>query len=170
VLKAHRLLFNGIRHSPVHVIACVDTQKKFTCQDSEGKTRLNFSSQPIQYQGFEKNFTTVLQMDKKGRTTAVKDLSKVLPVAPFQINPQVGAMLQDWCYKGEPVVSQEIQQKINSCNSLSELYQLLFDLDIEEGELFQAFAKRRLELDSMYRDKDAHPAKSQLEIVPGGLQ
>jgi hypothetical protein len=168
VLKAHRHLFNSIRHSPVHIIACVDTQKMFSCQDPNGKPKLGFISKPIQQHGFERIFNTVVQMDKRGTGQAIKDISKTLPGVPFKLTQQAGAMLQDWCYQGKPIVSPLIQQKIDACNSLSALYQLLFDLDIEEEELFQAFTKRRLELDELYLKEDTPGDRPPMNVIQGG--
>jgi hypothetical protein len=168
VLKAHRHLFNSIRHSPVHIIACVDTKKKFACTDPEGKTRFNFLDQHIQAQDFDKNFNTVLKVSKRGTALVEKDLTKVLPDGPIKVSAQVGAMLQDFYYRRHSVISPDIQDRINACCSLSDLYQLLFDLDIEEEELFQAFTKRRLELDNLY-SKDKEPGiRPPMEIIQGG--
>ena len=137
-------------------------------QNNDGKTRFDFTSQPVQQPGYERTFNTIFQVDKKSQVQVVKDLSNTLPVEPFKATPQVGAMLQDWCYKGEPIVSPQIQHKIDACESLAELYQLLFDLDIEEGELFQAFTKRRLELDNRQLEGSSRPAQPPLDVIQGG--
>jgi hypothetical protein len=168
VLKAHRHLFNSIRHSPVNVIACVDSKKKFSCTDTKGNTRLNFRDQHIQCQSFERNFNIVLRVSKRGTAEVGKDLSNVLPLDSFKISAQIGAMLHDYCYRGNSVISPELQHRINACCSLSELYQLLFDLDIEEEELFQAFAKRRLELENMFSSDNSTGFKPSMDILQGG--
>lgn len=170
VLKAHRFFFHIMRHFPRHVIACIDTRKKLSCQDKEGKMKLNIISQHIQQEGIERDFTTVLQIDKKGQASVVKDLTETLPDnGSFKVTPQVGAMLQDWCYEGKPLVPKELQQKIDNCNTLSELYQLLFDLDIEDEELFAAFTARRIQLNGHGDTSEAlhHPALN-LDMIPGG--
>jgi hypothetical protein len=92
----------------------------------------------------------------------LKDLSDSLPTVPFYPVYQTGAVLQDWCRDGKPYVPEDVQQKINDCNTLAELYQLLFDLDIDDVHLISAFTRRRMELEDC-------TDRPMLEPVEGGL-
>ncbi len=109
------------------------------------------------------HFTTVLHLDKRGSCRVQKDSTKVLPTdVPFKLSLHHGALLANWCRSGEPVISWELQQQIDNCSSLAELYQLLFETDIENVDVITAFTRRRLQLDEERKE----PV---LELVPGGL-
>jgi len=152
-----------LRHFPRHVLCCIETKRNIIKMDSEGIPKIDLSRQVIQQPGIEKNFTTVLRINKKGCAEVVKDLSQTLPVQQqFYPDYQTGAVLQDWCYDGKSYVPEELQEKIDKCNSLSELYQLLFELDIDDVELISAFTRRRLIL-------ERNGNRPNLEVIQGGF-
>jgi len=164
VLRAHNTFMSILRHFPQHIIACIDTERSFVKMNAEGIPKLRLSRDIVQQPGFEKNFSCVLKIDRKGKAEVRKDITKVLPQQhPFYPGYQLGAILQDWCRDGKSYVSEDVQQKLNECNSMTELYQLLFDLDVDDSELISAFTRRRLEL-------QAKEDKSNLEAISGGLQ
>lgn len=158
VLRSHNTLMKVLRHAPRHVIVCIDEERNLIKMNTEGIPKIDLSKQMVQQPSIEKNFTTVLKIDKKGTASVIKDLTQTLPQF---LHPtyQAGAMLQDWCRDGKPYVPEELQQKINDCNSLRELYQLLFDLDLDDIELISAFTKRRLELTA---------DQPEFEVISGG--
>lgn len=169
LLRSHRSLLRMIHQFPRHIIACMDSRKKLAYQGEDGKLRLHLSSQVLQQEGVERHFTTMLSLDKKGRAMTVKDLTQTLPTErPFSLTAQVGAMLQDWCCQGTPLVPKELQQRINQCNTLAERYQLLFEQDMDDEELYQAFCRRRLELENAISDQEGELRLSQLHSVTGG--
>ncbi len=171
-LRAHRFLFDMIRYSPAHVIACIDSKKKLLYQEGEGIGKIKFGYVPVQEENFDRHFTTVLSLDKKGMATVEKDTSKMLPGGPaFKPSVQAGALLQDWCYDGCPLISLEMQHRIDRCSNLAELYQLLFDLEIEDGETISAFTRRRLELErqSEERLQEMEEEARELHVLRGGL-
>lgn len=171
LLRAHRSLMRTMNQFPLHVIACLDNRKTLSCQDETGSLRLRLASRTIQQEGIERYFTAVLSVEKKGRATLVKDLTGTLPTEdPFALTVQVGAMLQDWCCGGKPVVPKELQQKIDGCVTLRDLYQLLFEVDMDDESLFLAFSRRRMELEDMPEDKiETEYQLSFLQTIPGGL-
>ena len=79
----------------------------------------------------------------------------------FKLSVHHGALLSDWCRSGEPVIAKETQKRINECSTISELYQLLFDLDIDDVDVITAFTRRRLEIDETLKEPT-------LEVVHGG--
>lgn len=171
-LRAHRFLFDMIRHSPVHIIGCIDSKKKLLFQEGDRISKIRFGYVPIQEETFERHFSTVLSLDKKGLVRAVKDTTKTFPNdTSFKPDVQSGALLHDWCYDGCPIVSLELQQRIDRCISLSELYQLLFDLEIDDGEIISAFTRRRLELEQQSEEhiKEMEEETRELYVLRGGL-
>lgn len=164
VLRSHNTLMGVLRHHPRHIIGCIKTKRSIVRMNTEGLPTLDLSQQVVFQPGFERNFTTVLKLDRKGRATVRKDLSQTLPTQqPFYTTYQTGAMLQDWCRGGKQYVPEDLKIKINECNSLSSLYQLLFDMDVDDVELISEFTRRRLELESEYD-------KSNLDVLHGGLK
>jgi hypothetical protein len=161
LLRSHRMLLHMMKHAPVHVIGCIDTRHTFLQRDNEGKRRLR-TEQIIQQPDIDQHFTTVLNLDKRGNSGTQKDGTKIFPVdEPFKLSVHHGALLSDWCRSGEPVIAREIQDRIDQCSSLSALYQLLFDIDIDDPDIITAFTRRRLELDKNLKEPT-------LEVVTGG--
>ncbi|RYF37895.1 MAG: hypothetical protein EON97_00405 [Chitinophagaceae bacterium] len=161
VLRSHRTLFHMMKHAPVHVIGLIDTRHTFLQRDAEGKRRLR-TEQLIQQQDIGHHFTTVLHLEKRAIAVVHKDGTKVFPAdEPFKLSVHYGALLSDWCRSGEPVIAREIQTRIDQCSSLSELYQLLFDMDIDNPDVIAAFTRRRLEIDETLKEPT-------LELIPGG--
>lgn len=148
VLNAHRTLMKMIRFSAEHIICCVDFERKLAYRDKEGNRKLHYEERPVQQEGIERYFTTVLRIDRKGNATALKDLTKTLPEdKPFKVTPQIGALLQDFCCEGQTIVPKDLQERINACQSLGELYTLMFSEELSDVEMVSAFTKRRLELE-----------------------
>jgi hypothetical protein len=131
------------------VIGCIDTTKKLSFKDdNDGKHKVTVNQKLIQQQGIERYFNTVLQIDKRGRALAMKDMTQMIPSEKtIKVTPQIGAALQDWCKEGTSVVPKGLQEMIDGCQSLGDLYELLFDLDVDDVNLFTAFTKRRLQLE-----------------------
>lgn len=149
VLRAHRTFLQTIRNAPVHIIACLDTRKVFLPKDLRGRRTLNVAEQVIQQPGIEGEFMTVLHLDKKGLARVQRDDTDVFDREQrIALNVLHGCVLLDWCHSSESIESLEIQQRIDRCTTLDELYRLLFLLDVDDANLIAAFTKRRLELDS----------------------
>lgn len=72
LLRSHRFFLYILRHFPRHVIACVDTKKRLSFRDDDGKPNLQFIQYPIQQESFERECNTILQIDKKGRASVCK--------------------------------------------------------------------------------------------------
>jgi hypothetical protein len=148
-LRAHRALFGSIRYRPYHVI-CTATTKARLSRKGKG---LSIVQQPVQQEGVEQYFDTVLQLDRSNGATVVKDLSSLLPLKQsFPVSADIGTQLKRWCMGGGAVVSEELQHRINSCNTLGSLYQLLFETSTEDPQTIAAFTRRRLQLESGHRE------------------
>jgi hypothetical protein len=162
VLRAHRTFFHMLRHAPVHVIALVDTRTTFLQRDSRGRRKLR-QERVIQQPGISQHFATVLRINSSGNARVEKDATKTLPTdEQFKVSLHHGALLSEWCRRGDPVISRELQERIDQCSSLGELYQLLFTMDVDDTDVITAFTRRRLQLDGDHKEHT-------MEIVPGGL-
>jgi hypothetical protein len=150
VLRSHRELFNQLRQLPFHVVGCIDSTKKISFKDdNNGRHRLMVGQKLIQQPKIERYFNTVLRVDKRGCALAVKDTTMMMPSEKtIKVTPQIGAALSDFCKEGRSVIPKGLQEMIDSCQSLGDLYELLFDLDVDDVNLLTAFTKRRLELET----------------------
>lgn len=120
LFRAHRLLFSQISRSTSHIICTVRTKRRIVCEDLGAKRHPWLVQLPVQQEGVEYPFTTVLQLDSKHRAHVVKDRSGVLTdKEPFVIEPKAGGWLGRWC-KVEPRISPVFQQKVDACHSVTE--------------------------------------------------
>lgn len=111
----------------------------------------------------ERYFNTVLHIDKSGCAFAVKDMTQMIPSEKtIKVTPQIGATLLDFCKEGRSIIPKGLQEMIDSCQSLGDLYELLFDLDVDDVNLLTAFAKRRLALEQNIHRKE-------LQEIGGGF-
>lgn len=143
-MRAHRAFLTGIRESDAHVICTATTKARLTMK---GGGRLSISQMPVQQDRLENYFDTVLQLDRSNRAHVVKDDTGLLPLKhPFPIGVEIGAQLQRWCNHIQ-TVPDCLQWKINNCNTIQELYQLLFQTDTDDPGVIASFTKRRLQLE-----------------------
>ncbi|RPD51420.1 hypothetical protein [Paracnuella aquatica] len=143
-LKAHRSFLQDIRNLDAHVICTVSTKPRLSIR---GGGRLNISQEPVQQPGIEQIFQTVLQVDRSNRAILVKDETGTLPRnMPFHLDTEVGAQLHRWCFTGGAQLEDTLQWRINGCESLSQLYSLLFTTDTDDPKVMAAFTKRKLQL------------------------
>jgi hypothetical protein len=143
-LRAHRAFLIGIRESTAHVICTTTVRSRLSCKE---RGRITLVQEPVQQNGIERHFHTFLHLDRSGRATVVKDDTMLLPQKQsFLLGPEVGAQLQRWC-NGSQTVPDQLQWKINGCSTISELYQLLFNTDVDDPAVMAAFTKKRLQLE-----------------------
>jgi len=163
LLRSHRMLFHQLRHAPVHIIACVDTRVSFLQRDENGRRKLHMET-IVQQPEIDQQFSIHLHLDKRGCAYVKKDATKVLQSGGEQIKLTAdhGAGLFAWSRSGESDVSHELQEQIDNCDTLAQLYQLLFNLDAEDPTVLSAFTKRKIQLDLDHKE----PV---MTVIPGGL-
>ena len=143
-MRSHRAFLTAIRESEAHIICTANTRSKLTCTTG-GKIAL--LQKPVQQEGLEKYFTTVLQLDRSNRAIVVKVDTGLLPQKqPFAAGAVIGVQLLHWCNETK-AVPDNLQWRINGCATISELYQLLFQTDTDEPAVLASFTKRRLQLE-----------------------
>lgn len=160
-LKAHRAMLCALRNTEAHIICTLRTKRKLVHAKQEGKWRLLMAEIPLQQEGIEYIFDTVLRLDHQHLAHVIKDRTGMFsnkPAAP--ITTEMGQLLLSWCMDGELEVPDDLQIKIDNCTSVSELHLLLSKEDVDV-ELIQAFTRRRLELEGI--------ETPQLHSLKGGL-
>jgi hypothetical protein len=168
VLRSHSSLMRVLRYSPMHVICCVDTQRKFSYTDHEGRPVFKFVQEAIQQCGFERNFTSVAQIGHKGNATSLRDATGHLPKGEkMMLSSLTGAYLHEWCIKTKNRVPESLQQRIDSCNTMEQLNELMWEEEPEETVLLEAFTKRMLELEAQSNNSSSGTSQHdrQLHIV-----
>lgn len=166
VLRAHRTLFQWMRHAPVHIICLIDSRTIFLQRDEEGRRKLR-QEQLVQQPGVEDHFTSVLHLDRRGNASVRTDVTGTFPTgAPFSITFDSDTLLFDWCRRVEPEDSSRMQERVNACTSIHELHQLLFTVECDDTEALNALTRRRMELEATERVAGHEP---QLTFVEGGL-
>jgi hypothetical protein len=171
-LRAHRMLLNVIRNSSAHIICNIRTKQKLVRVDRNGKLNRELVQMPVQQEGIEYIFTTVFSLDRSHKAHVIKDRTSLFTCkAPLVLNEEQGSWIYKWCKQGEPLVREELQDKINNCFTMRELYQLLFKEEIDNVEIISAFTKRRLELEAMNDTEKSALGKEDdcLKIIGGGV-
>lgn len=162
-LREHRYLLNRISTSSAHIICTLRTKQTLVWMKGNGRRGMHLKELPVQQMGIEYPFTTVLRLDSRHKAHVVKDRTGLFngkTPAPLEVDH--GLFLHNWCKQGEPHIPEELQRRIDSCQTVQELHLLLSKVDVDT-ELISAFAKRRIELEQQ-PERDV-----KLETVRGGL-
>lgn len=149
VIHEHRQLLSQITSARCHIICTVRIRQKLAKFDTSKRGFWNIIDLPVQQEGIEYPFTTVLRLDSHHAAQVVKDRTDVFNgTHPVQLTPFHGGMLAEWCNNGMSEVPSQLQQKIDACNTCNELQRLLFEENIDDVDQLEAFTKRRLEIES----------------------
>jgi hypothetical protein len=99
----------------------------------------------IQRDGVEYEFTIVFNVDSKHLTIASKDRTNLFSNKPeFKISESTGRKILDWC--SSPTSTDEIEHKINQCNSLEQLSGLYRNNPSFQLILGNLFTKRKTQI------------------------
>ncbi|RYG62474.1 hypothetical protein EON64_17810, partial [archaeon] len=146
-LRNHRIVLSNISQSTAHVICTLRAKRRIVCEETGGKRHPMLMEIPDQQEGIEYPFTTVLKLDRKHLAHVVKDRTGIFrSKLPFIIEVEVGNWLHRWCKQQTVSVPAALLEKINACQTMEELLQLLMTDEVSEVEYVSAFTKRRLEL------------------------
>jgi hypothetical protein len=149
-ITEHRYILSGIRRAECHVICTLRTRQRLGRFNTNGRGFWETIELPLQQEGIEYLFTTVLRLDKQQNAHIVKDRTGVFTGKdPCPLEVDHGAFLYNWCKKGEVLVPEDLQRRINACTSQTALQKLLFEEDLHDASLIEAFTKRRLELEGL---------------------
>jgi hypothetical protein len=136
IMNMHQEFLRALFESPTHIIVTLRKDK---------------SGMIIQSDGFSDHLHVLLEL-KDFQAHVLKDKTSLFQDQdPHSLNALVGARLSHWCGRGTITVPKDLQERINGCASLQELFSLLFQEDIEDVELIHAFTRRRLELEGYCR-------------------
>ncbi len=101
VTPLHNALVQAVLASPCHIIATIRCKTDYA--NDNGKP-VKVGLAPVQREGLDYEFTSVLDISQNHLATVSKDRTGLFPDTPFSITPKVGELLLDWLnadYKNE---------------------------------------------------------------------
>lgn len=99
ITPRHNALVQYMLSLPMHVIATLRSKQEYTLQkDDRGRAvPQKIGMKPVQRDGIDYEFTTVLQVTMDHKATAAKDRTGLFPLdTPFLITEEVGKRLLAW--------------------------------------------------------------------------
>ena len=103
VTPLYNKLIDSVLQSPIHVIATIRSKTDYAVQvDDKGRaTPVKIGLAPVQRDGIEYEFTTVLDLSSTHFATASKDRTGLFATNnPFQITSETGLELMQWLQEG----------------------------------------------------------------------
>ena len=94
VTPLHDSLIQAILASPCHIIATIRSKTDTIINDNRQVQKVGLA--PVQREGTDYEFTTVLDIAQNHMATVSKDRTGLFPDTPFEITPKVGERLLDW--------------------------------------------------------------------------
>jgi hypothetical protein len=147
MLHAHKCLLRLLNACTSHLICTMRGRLRLIHTVERTIKCWEAMETPIQQDGIEYSFTTVLKLDNRQRFHVVKDRTGLfMDKDPQKLEVDHGAFLSRWCRDVGDDVPEELQQKINDCKTQEELQLLLVRDDVDMAHI-EAFTRRRLELD-----------------------
>ena len=102
----HDLLVNTMLRSPAHIIGCMRAKTEYAIEkDEKGRTTVRkIGLAPVQRDGLEFEFTTVLDVSGGGYATASKDRTRIFSqTEAVLLGEKTGVALLEWLESGAPM-------------------------------------------------------------------
>ena len=135
-----------MRNCSCHLIATIQTKEAYHMSTAGNKKEVQkIGLEPLQQDGIEYLFNTTLALDMKHRAKPMKDRTSFFENAGTAIiTEEIAALYARWCGEADHTsVPLQVQEKINGCNSLQELLELLLHFEVTNVATLQAFIKRK---------------------------
>ena len=94
VTPLHDSLIQAILAFPCHIIATIRSKTDTIINDNRQVQKVGLA--PVQREGTDYEFTTVLDISQNHMATVSKDRTGVFNDTPFHITPQIGERLLEW--------------------------------------------------------------------------
>ncbi|MBW7657722.1 AAA family ATPase, partial [Hydrogenophilus thermoluteolus] len=153
VTPRHNRLLDAILRAPIHLIATLRSKTEYVIQDVGGKSvPRKVGLAPVQRDGFEYEFTTVLELSLDGHLATVsKDRTGLFDGRdPAPLSAETGRMLIEWLESGQepPVFDVEAEiARIARAASIDDLKAIWADTpDAHRPQIKEALSRRKAEL------------------------
>lgn len=129
--KEHEAFIAKILHAPINIIATMRTKTEYSIDPTQsGKTTVRkLGTKPIQRDGVEYEFTSVLDVQMDHKVKASKDRTKIFGDSIIQLTEETGKKFRDWISKAKEVESYEDEEKKSYITKLNELRAKINDSD-----------------------------------------
>jgi hypothetical protein len=147
----HQSLLQSIQKSPCHIIAIIRSKECFHLSIRGNRQEVQkVGLDPIQQEGIHYHFHTVLSLDMNHKVKALKDRTSFFEEhSDLVITDDIAALYAKWCAGNSMDVSQDLQERINACNSIKDLLELMYQNDLDHQPTVQAFVSRRTVLEGV---------------------
>lgn len=151
VTPRHQAFIDAILQSKSHIITTARRKVDYSLDAiGNGRTKVfKHGTKEITREGFEYELTVNFELiNKHHLAKASKDRTGLFMGKPeFIINSSTGKKLMNWCLGGTSI--EEVEAKVNQCNSIKELKQLYNEHKEFQKELYPLVVKRKKALDKL---------------------
>ena len=159
--QRHNAFVQAILQSDCHIIGTIRTKQDYVLNEKNGKmVPEKVGLKAIQRDGFDYEFTIVLDIDNKHNASASKDRTSLFSNVPeFKISVQTGKLIKDWCNQGEDIINEIMVDKtidvmseegllkeLALCDSVETLLELYNRCPLYQNTHLDLFTSRRKEL------------------------
>lgn len=112
ITPKHQEFIDRILQSKCHIITTVRAKTDYVLSEKNGKqTPVKVGMASVTRDGFEYELTVSLDLDMDNKATASKDRTGLFSGKPaFQITPETGKQILDWCNSGEAPPKKELNE------------------------------------------------------------
>ena len=151
VTPRQKAFTDKILQTKAHVIATMRTKQDYVLQQKDGKyIPEKVGLKAVQRDGLDYEFTLVFDVDIKHFVVSSKDRTGLFMGRPnFMINSGTGKRILEWCNEGTvipetvDVTEEELQQKIESCDNVTELSKLYSEHPKFQESLLPTFKEKK---------------------------
>jgi hypothetical protein len=149
VTPEHQSFIDAILKSKCHVVSTVRSKTEYVLSERNGKqVPVKVGMAPITRDGFEFEVTVSLDLDADHLAFVSKDRTGLFAGKPkFQITPETGEIIRDWCNEGEGEDMTEIVRSlVNNSITIDELNNLYRKYPELSEDLISDFTRRKQEI------------------------
>ncbi|HEY4289462.1 MAG TPA: AAA family ATPase [Puia sp.] len=152
ITPRHNAFIQTILQSSCHIIGTIRSKQDYVLVERNGKqVPEKVGLKGVTREGMDYELTIVLDVDIRHHALASKDRTGLFMDKPeFTITPDTGKLILDWCNQGAPSLAteklQDFVQRINSCNSITELGRLYAQYPQYQKTQNELFTRRKREL------------------------
>ena len=151
VTPRQKAFTDKILQAKAHIIATMRTKQDYVLQQKDGKyIPEKVGLKAVQRDGLDYEFTLVFDVDIKHFVVSSKDRTGLFMGRPdFIINTGTGKRILEWCNEGSltpkvvEVSKEEVQQKIQSCENVTQLTQLYSEYPEYQESLLATFKEKK---------------------------
>lgn len=147
VTPQHQAFIDSILKSKCHVISTIRSKTEYVLTERNGKqVPVKVGMAPITRDGFEFEVTVSFDIDAEHHAFISKDRTGLFTGKPkFQITPETGKSILDWCNEGEDM-AETIRALVNSSITIDELNALYRKYPELSDGLVSEFTRRKQEI------------------------